>query len=106
MTIEERKKGHRELWTWLGKNPDEQKSMWPGWERFEHQPHSCFLCEEFQDNHRVCTCPIKWIEEDEGIIEIALCPCERPASPYQRWELAGSAEEKATLAFKIADMWE
>ena len=40
--------GHLCLWDWCIKNPQKEKSEWPGWKRnggkYEDQPFDCFAC--------------------------------------------------------------
>lgn len=107
LTIEERKKYHKELWTWLGENPDTEKGQWPGWNKIEWKRHSCFLCGVYQEcnfDSPNCNCPIVWIENNENTARY--CECEHPDSPYRQWrEAIKGSTERAKLAFKIAKMW-
>lgn len=84
MTVRDCHEKHKELWTWLSKNPGKEKMEWPGWMEFEdfdidevEEISECFGC-LVKDAFCVdCSgCLISWPEEGR---------CGDNRSLYSRW---------------------
>lgn len=86
LTVEEAKKGHKELWTWLAKNPKMNKEDWPGWSNYDDSVNSCFACALRGCNK---TCSIIWPGGNS-------ChgKCNGESEIYGQWSMLGNAEEE------------
>ncbi len=79
-----------ELWEWLAKT-GKQKSEWDGWNKYGHMWNSCALC-EYRDQFKprgygLCpTCPYY------KMYGCCYTMGEKPATPYDKWEIAKTAE--------------
>ena len=98
---------HRELWDWLAKNPDKNKSDWPRWpdveEKYGYINMICFACqirymEEIDDC--VDNCLFIWpsvfcLEEDDNGNITGL---------YGLWLQEKDLKKRSELAEKIRDL--
>ena len=105
LTREEAIRLHRELWTWLADNPEENKVNWPGWAQYGEARADCFCCEyanQIDPDVSSCSdCPIEWPNSNECSLE----PCNVSGGLYRKWlESAGSSKLASSLALQIANL--
>lgn len=80
---------HREMWNWLAKNPEKQKSDWFDKEDVDALDE-CFACEECNSNCEKC--PL-----DRGVIG-----CDRVNGLYHIWITSKDMNTRSALAKVIA----
>lgn len=128
LTFEECAKAHKDMWTWLSKNPNKQKEDWPEWEETNERksdsntsygvykgdsiPYLCFACYwacgdnrgyvgDDAHNKRDCTkCPIEWLSEDP--YDSNDCVCTEDYSYYVMWQDAEEDKDAIKYASLIA----
>lgn len=86
-TTAQRKKLHKELWTWLTKNPDKRKLEWLGFKEIKPPIAHCFACEEVHGN--CLKCPIGKICNNN----------------FDKWTFSTNLKTRSRLALKIANAW-
>lgn len=88
---------HKELWNYLAENPTEYKVSWPGWEwnggKYKEVNSYCFAC-EFTEGDACYDCPLIW---PSGY-------CTSYSGLYNKWDMSHDDEERASLAFQIANL--
>lgn len=101
---------HQALWNWLAENPGEagvlnRKEDWPGWVRNggEHENISnddnCFMCKDSWARKWGCeSCLIEWNKLILGSV------CSEPGSPFYKWSLAKTPEDRAIYAAQVRDL--
>ena len=98
---------HKELWDWLGENPDKSKCDWDGWVlnggKYEIANSYCFACEydcKYSGDDDTCDCcSLVWPNEvkcDEGD--------ECDPSLYENWGKEINLQLKSKLAAQIRDL--
>ena len=91
---------HKELWEWLSRHPDKNKTDWPGWdynEGFYSCLEECFACEyanSFGKNFMCSRCPLIWPGE-------LLC---KDYGLFYRYMNTRNKSEKTELAKQIANL--
>lgn len=87
-----------DLWTWLAKHPDKDKSDWPGWEKLRAFVNDCPCCEYHTTggNYRACGpgCLVSW--EDGS--------CGSDSSSYQQWYFTWILSDKVKYALQIVQL--
>lgn len=102
------RKKHRELWTWLSKNPTKNKKEWPGWNEVKEElgltskelidNAYCFAC---MACNRICSkCPCAW--EDKNGNEALDCT----DGEFMIWSTCkGDDELRKPFALAIRNSW-
>lgn len=94
--------GHKELWDWVSKYPEQDKSNWPGWARnggtVDEVFADCFACE--YDTVDACSdvCPLIWPDIVKGKAQDCL------GSLFGKFSAEYSLKKKSKLAEKIRDL--
>lgn len=93
---------HKELWDWLVRNPDKQKSDWEGWNfnggKYEGIAWGCFACK--YDNCNGCKyCPLVWPND-----MICSKASEFERSLFQDWDNETDLKKRSELARQIRDL--
>ena len=88
-----------DLWLWCAVS-GKDKALWPGWKynggRLEYCCSNCPLC-AYTATRKIscCFCPIKWSEDGS---------CSSEDSPYNKWELSTTKEERCAHALEVAEL--
>jgi len=90
---------HKELWQWLGDNPEKDKEDWHRWESnggdVKRASSWCFACEYVLGCINGKRCPLKW----------SLGSCmQSDKSEYEQWIYAKTNTERTRLAYAIRDL--
>jgi hypothetical protein len=98
-TREDYVKAHRLLWDWLAKNPDMEKSHWPGWRKndgvYMFAENFCFAC-EWRGEKNCHGCLLVW--PDSGFCNVY------NEDLFLLWETERNPTKRATLARQIRDL--
>ena len=104
---------HKQLWSWLAKNPTAYKSAWTGWAEFGPDAtqitHSCFPCElrRQQHNHQgadlTCLTECMFIWPD-GNTDCVHTHFYFHGGLFYRWSEAHLPEVRTKLALQIRDL--
>jgi len=97
-------KMHRELWTWLSKNPEKDKWNWLRWKShggtIDSVNANCFCCQYASDINSGCSaCPLIW----PG----GRCDHDDDTGLYNLYMIAGADGDmklRSKLAYEIANL--